>query len=360
MMKLHNVINIVADVSPVNFGVWKAATVGAAFLRSHGVESSLWVTSGDVKNANSSLETISIDNFSVDQLAGLVKSKQLSPNETIIVTHGSWLKPTRFGYELAKVGFRWVYVPQGMLEPWSFNQKKLKKKIYYTLFENKFIQRATAVRAVSAIEQKNLNGLLNRSIQLIPNGVPVHGYSAKPHGTAQFLYMARLHYKKGIFPLVKAWDKSMRDADAKLVICGYDEGELEKIRPFINGNIEYLDFVSGDDKIKLLKGSHYIVLPTSSEGLPSGVLEGMSFGLIPVISDGCNLPEVFKEHLGVRVEQDENNIAEQLTILRNKPFDQILSKRNHDYIGEHFSEDRTGEKLLELYRHLTDGSILHQ
>lgn len=351
-MKLRNVINIVVNVSRVNFGVWNAAAVGASYLKSNGVDSSFWVTSGEVANPDLPLETISISDFSNAKLAELIRSKNLTPDNTVIVTHGAWMKPTKLGYELARDGFKWVYVPHGMLEPWSVNQRSLKKKIYYSLFEKKFIQRASGIRAVSSNEQVNLKVLLNRNIHLIQNGVSVPAYTSKADDHTRYLYMARLHYKKGIVPLVKAWASAMKDANATLTICGHDEGELQKIQSFVNGNIEYRSFVAGDDKIKLLQRSHYMVLPSSSEGLPVGVLEGMSYGLIPVISDGCNLPEVFIEHLGIRVEQSENNIAEQLTILRNKPFDHQLSRRNRDFIRDHFSEEGTGEKLLELYRNL--------
>jgi glycosyltransferase involved in cell wall biosynthesis len=105
----------------------------------------------------------------------------------------------------------------------------------------------------------------------------------------------------------------------------------------------------GDEKMKLLKQAHYFVLPSHSEGLPTGVLEAMSHGLIPVLSEGCNLPEVFTLHLGHKVETNEDSIARVLTTLRDVPYDDNLSVRNFEFISENYSENKTGERLLQVY-----------
>ncbi|HMJ67973.1 MAG TPA: glycosyltransferase [Cyclobacteriaceae bacterium] len=353
-MKVSNVINIVHDTTSVNLGVWKAATVGHEALAAQGVNSFLLVTSPNNPGGSSTgVEVLNVPDQGTQQaIDDVLRKRNLSPENSIVVSHGSWLAPTRIGNRLSRNGYRWVYVPQGMLEPWSMSQKMLKKKLYYFLRERPLVKRSAAIRAVSKNEQRNLERLFRRKVYLVENGVPVPSYQPKETGSLQYVFIGRLHAKKGILPLVQAWDNAMRDSSARLVICGPDEGELSRINPYLHGNIEYKGLVTGDDKISLLRSSHYFVLPSYSEGLPSAVLEGMSYGLIPVVSEGCNLPEVFSEDLGFRTGTDTTGISRALNQARNLAFDHAQSKRNHQYISDHFSDRRTGMQLLELYREL--------
>ncbi len=78
----------------------------------------------------------------------------------------------------------------------------------------------------------------------------------------------------------------------------------------------------------------------------------MSYGLIPLISRGCNFPEVFREELGWRAEPDENQLAELLAKLRAKPFDLALSAQNREYIARHYAEEVIGDEMYKLYTSL--------
>ncbi|HCW06555.1 MAG TPA: hypothetical protein DGG95_04225 [Cytophagales bacterium] len=268
--------------------------------------------------------------------------------ETIVVSHGCWKKPTRVAYQMKRRGFNWIYTPHGMLEPWSLANHRLKKIIYYHLFEKRYFRLADAVRAVSTREKENLERLLRRKVELVENGVKMPVYKPKQN-TLQFLFMARLHFKKGIVPLVQAWSRVMKGTSAKLFIAGPDEGELIKIRPFLNENIEYVGAVYGEDKVKLLQESNYYVLPSFSEGFPTSVVEAMSYGAIPLISAGCNFPEVFEKSLGYRMEPKEEDIAVQLNNLKDKIYDQSLSKKNYDFIERYYSVPAIGNKLMSMY-----------
>ena len=108
----------------------------------------------------------------------------------------------------------------------------------------------------------------------------------------------------------------------------------------------------GDEKIELLKKSHYYVLPSYSEGFPSSVVEAMSYGAIPLISPGCNFQAVYENKLGYRITPLKKDVAEVLSLVSGKTFDHALSLRNHEYIKAHNSEERIGEQLLALYKHL--------
>ena len=48
--------------------------------------------------------------------------------ETLIISHGAWLKPTFIGFYSKKAGFRWLYLSHGMFEPWAMRRAGLRKK----------------------------------------------------------------------------------------------------------------------------------------------------------------------------------------------------------------------------------------
>lgn len=285
-----------------------------------------------------------------------LKKLDASVDKTIIVSHGSWLKPAGLGYQLGKRGYRWVYVPHGMLEPWSRSSGRLKKLIYYYLFEKRYAKNASAIRAVSAQEQHNLMKLFNRPVTLIHNGVTMPEPQPKAGTPYLFLFMARLHFKKGLLPLVKGWHRVMLQANASLVIAGPDEGELDKIKPYLGHNIAYVGPIYGPEKEKLLSRAHYYVLPSFSEGFPTSVLEAMSYGAIPLISKGCNFPDVFEHKLGYNIEPDENQIAGVLDHIGKTPFNQRVSAENVKFIERNYSEEVIGEKLRSFYSSLLNTS----
>lgn len=364
-----NIVHIVSSLEKVNFGIWNAAIAGSAFLKAaHDIQSHLWVC--DRPKKGDLPRDVSIRWFgddTADTIRKKVSSDKILICNSVVVTHGCWLRPTRVGYALRKLGYPWIYVPHGMLEPWSMQQGWLKKRIYYSLAEKKMAKFADAIRAVSGTEGENLKRRFARRIDLIENGVDTPEFQEKPRGPEDFLFMARLHYKKGIVPLVQAWRRSMKDTNQRLIIAGPDEGELERIIPYLNDNIKYVGAVYGEEKRALLRNSHYFMLPSFSEGFPTSVVEAMSYGLIPVISQGCNFPEVFSGSLGYRMEPDAQSIDLCLDTLKRIKFDRNLSRMNHEFIRENYSTDCIGRKLHALYTHVmdlnksvADGKVLFQ
>ncbi|MHA4843859.1 glycosyltransferase [Flavitalea antarctica] len=310
-------INIVDSVSDLNFGVWNAAIINAGLLKLHGIKSELWHPgSHNGHSRDENVTFIQIIDGSLNSLRNLIAERALTPAEDIIVTSGVWQYPTKWGAALKKMGFRWIFVPQGMLEPWPLRHKWLKKKIYFHFVEKWLIQKADMIRAVSAPEQENLQKIFPRSrVIFIPNGVLTGRQTNKeflPSGVVRFLFLSRLHSKKNVFGLVKAWiiSKLNNNPGFQLLIAGPDQGELQKIQPYINqsNNISYVGTVSGKAKKDIFDLCDFYILPSFSEGLPSSMLEAMATGLIPIISSGCNFPDLKIHNIGLEVTTDVDDI----------------------------------------------------
>ena len=309
------IINIVDRLDRVNFGIWNAAIATAAELKKqYGVESEVWFP-GETKQAaveelNGALPRALFDSGTLS-LNRAVEEAALNPDGDIIVSHGCWQYPTRWGLALKQKGFRWMAVPHGMLEAWSLSQKRLRKWAYFHLVERRALLQADVVRAVGMPEFENLRRNFEKQLVWIANGVPPMERGEKhldPDSPRVFLFMARLHHKKGLAPLLEAWDGLMAGErhNCLLKIAGPDDGELAFLESFLaastaSSTIQYLGPVYGQEKEELLRGSHFYVLPSHSEGFPTSVLEAMQHGLVPLISPGCNFPDVFERELGLQV-----------------------------------------------------------
>lgn len=356
------IVHVVSSITSKNFGVWHAAIFGSNYLREvHGVNSELWVCT---RTKYDTIEPeIPYKYFDKNQLTGkgLINwLSQFNKEDIVIVTHGAWLRPTHIGYKAKRNGFRWVYLSQGMLEPWALHNGWFKKKIYFALWEKRMCSNADIIRAVSKPEEINLQRLFKNRISLIYNGVVFESgnLSEKPSDKIIYLFLARLHNKKGILPLAKAWSKSMKgNNNVKLNIVGPDEGELCKIASFINGNVEYFGPLFGEEKKSMLMKAHYYVLPSFSEGFPSSVVEAMSFGAIPIISEGCNFPEIFDEKLGYQISTNEESIEKVLREVSTISYNNSLSQRNISYVKQNLTEKIIGDQLFHMYKELLSFDI---
>ena len=237
--------------------------------------------------------------------------------------------------------------------------KRLKKLSYFWLIERRLAKSAALIRAVSLNEQANLQKMFKKAVCLIENGVKVPQLAIKNlDGPLIYLFMARLHHKKGILPLVNAWSAE-NTKNSMLIIAGPDEGELENILPIIKRtpNIQYVGAVYGDDKRQLLEKSHYYILPSYSEGFPTSVVEAMSYGLIPIISPECNFAAVFENKLGYCVYPREENIRKVLRVILDKEFDVSLSERNRQFVVNNNSEEFIGSQFAALYRDMLETKL---
>jgi glycosyltransferase involved in cell wall biosynthesis len=345
------VVHVVDNLDRINTGIWKAAILGSGYLQQVGIKSYLLVCRNQEAD-DPTFKDVEVVYLSspVQNFKDFLTVHEISPLNSIIATHGCWRQPTQLGFAAKKIGFKWIYVPQGMLEPWSLQQKRIKKFLYFRMLEKRWADGADVIRAVSGNEYGNLKKVFENNVVKIENGVAIPEYTQKETNQEIYLFMARLHHKKGIVPLVKAWSSLMASAQNKrLVIAGPDEGELGKVQNLITSNIEYIGPQYGAIKFEWLRKAHYYVLPSFSEGFPSSVIEAMSYGAIPVISRGCNFEAVFELNLGHQIEPDEANIREVLQRLTALPFDEGLSRRNYNYVKSHNAEEVIGHQLYELY-----------
>ncbi|WP_066633753.1 glycosyltransferase [Labilibacter marinus] len=356
------IINIIDSIEKVNFGIWNAAISTAGVLKSeYKIDAELWFPQvNDVPQIDDVL-LVPLSDTSVSSLAHLMEEKGLKTEDTLIVTHGCWRYATRWGAELKKKGFKWIYVPHGMLEPWSISQKRWQKMIYFSLLEYPLSKKADYTRAVGKPECLNLQKKYGNTV-LIPNGIEIGSEVdvEKPVNTRNYLFMARLHHKKGIIPLVKAWINAPQGKSDKhhLYIAGPDDGELESLQQLINEtpikNISYCGAVYQKEKQALIDQCHIYLLPSHSEGFPTSVLEAMNNQLLTVITEGCNFPEATAGGYALETETSEKAIINSLTTLYSMSNDEIntLALKAYEFVREQYSLNSISEQQVKMIKEL--------
>jgi glycosyltransferase involved in cell wall biosynthesis len=262
----------------------------------------------------------------------------------------------------------------GMLETWALRNKSWKKWPYSLLVERPNLRRAAVLRALTQAEAGDYRrfGLVN-PVAIIPNGVDAAGeaspkvfFEAWPELKDRriVLYLSRIHYKKGVDLLVKAWAQvAARFPDAHLVIAGPDfEGTQAIIEQLIRdlsieSRITFTGAVYGDLKASLLHAASVFILPSHSEGFSVAVLESLAAGVPVVITKGCNFPDVGINDAGWVISPviGEISIALSEALESSKSDLQTRGQNGLRLVQSKYSWPKIGEQMADVYDWMLGG-----
>jgi glycosyltransferase involved in cell wall biosynthesis len=272
------------------------------------------------------------------RLEGLIREA------AIVHIHGLWREYSVLASRLCrKHGKPYVISAHGMLQPWTLNNGKWKKRAYLSAVELPVLRGAAGLRALTRTETDDYRRLgLQNPVKVVPNGVDVPAgispdefLNAFPGlaGRRLILFLGRIHPKKGIDILCRAWAHLEKDLpDVQLVIAGPDEGDTlsdltELIRTLgIDNRVTFTGLLRGPTKWSALAASTLFVLPSHSEGFSVSILEALGCGLPVLVSHNCNFPEITETACGWEIDADEGQLINALAgALRESP--EILSAR---------------------------------
>jgi glycosyltransferase involved in cell wall biosynthesis len=253
--------------------------------------------------------------------------------------------------------------PHGMLDPWALENSRWKKRAAAALYENRHLRGAACLHALNEAEARAIRAYgLESPVCVIPNGVelPEISETRAAQEMHTLLYLGRIHPKKGLVPLIKAWAKMQWRAEEtgwRLAIAGWDQNGHRSILEALVGElgagstIHFLGPRFGKAKAECFREASAFILPSMSEGLPMSILEAWSWGLPTVMTPQCNLPEGEQAGSAIVVECGVESIAGGLNRLfaMSDRERESSGSRGRRLVEEKFQWPRVVRQMTEVY-----------
>ena len=302
--------------------------------------------------------------FSKGIVFALLRNFTLFRNIDVIHVQGLWsLFPTLIGIWVKLFSKASLIVsPRGMLEPWSLQQRKGMKKIALWTYQGFLFRLADTFHVTAPEEAVSVSTLLpSKHCAVIPNGIATANFQDAMHSdnteTRTILFLSRIHPKKGIEILIKAWSLLQSDwSNWNVRIIGNgDQVYIDSLKELItHQNIERIQVekpVYGNEKRDVYSASDLFVLPTFSENFGIVVAEAMASRLPVITTTGTPWSELKLEHCGEIIGPN----VEELTLALKKwmsysPQDRKEAGiRGKQLINRKYSIDSVASSFYSLY-----------
>ena len=296
--------------------------------------------------------------------------------------HGLWTYPSFAGYRWHRRTKRpLIYTAHGMLAPWALRNSAWKKRLVRALWEDAAHRSAACFHVNSEAEHLTLRRHgLRIPICIIPNGIDlpagqssevsslVSDLASVARGRNLLLYLGRLHPKKNLLNLIRAWKEALNSHPSilnswMLAIAGWDQGGHEAQLRQLTIDLRLLTSVIflgprfGADRDACYRACDAFVLPSLSEGLPMTVLEAWAYAKPVLMTSECNLPEGFVAGAALQTGTTSKQIAARLKQLIEMSDDdrKAMGARGRALVAETFSWPRIGEQMRWVYEWVLGG-----
>ena len=264
-------------------------------------------------------------------------------------------------------GYKTVYTPHGMLEPWIMQRHYWTRKVpALLLYQKAAIKRSNVIHATAESERNNLLKLgYNQNVVVVPNGIDVKNIHVKSTWalTKTLLFLSRVHAKKGLDILIEALaELKDRLADYRVLIAGEgDESYIQKLKELareksIESLIEFVGGVYGDEKWKLYQRADVFVLPTHSENFGIVVAESLASGTPVITTTGTPWQELDMRQCGWWIPCNKNDLKHALNSAISLSEDQLerFGRNGRQLIEEKYSVESIAVKMKSLYEWILD------
>jgi len=254
-------------------------------------------------------------------------------------------------------------VVQGHGLEWKRSRWGLAGKLFLKLTEIPSVHLPHAVTVVSKVQKKYVMDKYGIDCVYIPTGVNLP-QKEKPdlikqyglNGNDYVLFTARLVREKGVHYLIEAFNRLKTDLN--LVIAGDAQhedtykAELHRLAKD-NNKIIFTGFVTGKLLHELYSNSYLFVLPSEIEGLPTALLEAMSYGNCCLVSDIPENQEALNGYGYLFENRNFHDMAVKLDYLIKHLYAvESVKEKAISYVLKKYSWDKVTEELERLYARL--------
>lgn len=273
-------------------------------------------------------------------------------------------------YYAHKLGIPYIIQAHGQL---STEVGKIRfKKAFDEIVGNNILRSATGLVAVSKSEIKQYleMGVEQNNINLIPNGISIYSHQdflssrgfREHYGIREkhiILYVGRLHKRKGIDFLIRAFNLLLRSRggdDVALVIVGPDDGYRSILENLVeqlglSGKVRIIGYVPS--LADVYRDADVLVYPSTFEIFGLVPFEALLCGTPVIVTDDCGCGEIIKEagcgylvHYG-----DVAGLSEMIRYALEHPEEnEKMVEAGRRYIREHLAWEKVVEQVEMMYK----------
>jgi len=210
----------------------------------------------------------------------------------------------------------------------------------------------------SAMQKLMNSGISKEVMEIIPNGVELEKYDkikVKKSDKPRVIYIGRLIRYKHVDDLLVAFSKLNLDAELYIVGDGPERKNLEAMaeKLKIDKKTTFTGFVNEQKKIELLKSSHVLVLPSSTEGFGIVVIEAWASRTAVIVSNIPALQELVNEGrtglvFSLGEVDDLRNKLEQ--VLKDKNLQNEIANNGYNLVKEKFNWKNVADEIEKIFR----------
>ena len=289
--------------------------------------------------------------------------REAAQTADVIHNHGLWLMPNVNACRTAADGRTPLVIsPRGMLAPAALAFSGLKKRAFWALLQGPVIRGAACIHATSEQEYEEIRsfGLAN-PVAIIPNGIdlprlPVQ-QTAGPAAERVVLSLGRIHPKKGLTRLVRAWSKVEAERPSwRLKIVGQPEaGHDDKLRELAMSlgitRVSVEGPIYGDEKTAAYQSADLFVLPTLNENFGLTVAEALVAGTPAISTKGAPWSGLESVGCGWWIDHGVEPLACALAhaMALSRETLKAMGDKGREWMMRDFSWDRVACDMLDIY-----------
>ncbi|WP_055467206.1 glycosyltransferase [Vibrio furnissii] len=252
---------------------------------------------------------------------------------------------------------------RGTLSPWSLSQGYVRKKIAWGVFQRRMLNDSALVHVTSEDEFKAVRSLgVTSNILYSSHGIvtPDRVHEDKEFfkerlgldkNKRYFLFMSRLHKKKGLDLLLRVWRRlSHRNKDWVLLVAGPDYGNYQEQLSL--PQTKYLGMLTGELKDAAFYCSDFFVLPTFSENFGVVIGEALARGLPVLTTNNAPWQNINNIGCGNSFDLSESNLSNVLNDYFSQSKLELIQRGDlgRKYILNDYSWEK---KAQEFHQELT-------
>ncbi len=286
----------------------------------------------------------------------------------VIHTHGLWLMPNVYpSRAIAQKGAQASVVlsPRGMLGDAALNFSRAKKTFFWSLVQRRAVAAASLLHATSESELQEIRAFgLRNPVTVIPNGIDVPillNYEVRRN--REILYLGRVHPKKGIDVLIRAWASiALRKPDWRLRIvgppeAGYDRELMQIVNELRVPRISIEGPAYGLARLNAYCSASLFVLPTLNENFAMVVAEALAARLPAIVSRGAPWSGLEVERCGWWVDHGVETFAATIDAATELEPEELaaMGARGRSWMERDFGWARVADSMHEAYLWLKQG-----